>query len=493
MTASLILTCIIVYFLALIAISYFTTRKLSASSYFNGDKSSPWYVIAFGMLGDSLSGVTFISVPGAVLLAKFGYFQLVMGYMVGYLAIIFILLPIYYRMNLTSIYSYLFERFGIYTQYTGAFFFMLSRILGSAARLYLDATVLQLFIFDSYGVPFAVSVSIIILLIWLYTIRGGIKTLVWTDTFQSMLLILGVVFSVVAICGNLNISWSEAYRIVQNDSRSQIFFWDIWDKSNFYKQFFGGAFIALCMTGLDQNMMQKNLTCKSLGESQKNLFWFSIIMLITNLFFLSLGVLLYYFAEQKGISLPLKSDGNVFTDNVFPYLALNHLGFLASISFVVGLTAATFSSADSVLTTLTTSFYIDILGKKTDSQTDTKLRHAIHIGFAVILLIAILIIKAVNTGSVIDIVLRIANFTYGPLLGLFMFGIFSKRMVKDSIVPILCIIVPFITFYLDSHPFQILGKDFLFGNTILIVNGFLTFIGLLIIHYLFWDKKVKSD
>jgi Na+/proline symporter len=245
MTASLILTCIIVYFLALIAISYFTTRKLSASSYFNGDKSSPWYVIAFGMLGDSLSGVTFISVPGAVLLAKFGYFQLVMGYMVGYLAIIFILLPIYYRMNLTSIYSYLFERFGIYTQYTGAFFFMLSRILGSAARLYLAATVLQLFIFDSYGVPFAVSVSIIILLIWLYTIRGGIKTLVWTDTFQSMLLILGVVFSVVAICGNLNISWSEAYRIVQNDSRSQIFFWDFWDKSNFYKQFFGGAFIIL--------------------------------------------------------------------------------------------------------------------------------------------------------------------------------------------------------------------------------------------------------
>ncbi len=485
MSPLFILSCIFVYFLILVGISILTTRHSNANSYFIGNKASKWYIIAFGMLGDSLSGVTFISVPGAVLAAKFGYLQIVLGYIVGYMVIIFVLLPLYYRLNLVSIYSYLLERFGIYTQYTGSFFFMLSRILGSAARLCLAASVLQLFIFDQWNIPFWLTVSIIIGLIWVYTIRGGIKTLVWTDSFQSLLLISGVVFSIYAIIQQMDISIIETINIVKEDAKSQIFFWDIAEKSNFWKQFIGGAFIAICMTGLDQNMMQKNLSCRTLGESQKNLFWFTVIMFITNVFFLSLGVLLYYFAEQKGISLPLKPDGSIMTDSVFPTLALHHLGIMASVSFIVGLTAATFSSADSVLTTLTTSFYIDILGKKTEDESSNKLRYIIHIGFAFILLIAILIIKSINADAVIDTVIKIANYTYGPLLGLFMFGIYTKNRVHDKFVPLICICAPLMAFYIDSHPWLYAGKPFAYGNTILIINGAITIIGLYLNYALF--------
>jgi solute:Na+ symporter, SSS family len=492
MSPILILSCVAVYFAILLLISYWTTRDLTSVSYFNGNKSSKWYIVAFGMLGDSLSGVTFISVPGAVIAAKLGYFQIVLGYFVGYFAIIFILLPLYYRLNLVSIYSYLRERFGIYTQYTGSFFFILSRILGSAARLYLAATVLQLFIFDAWGVPFWVTVSIIILLIWLYTTRGGIKTLVWTDVFQSALLILGVVFSIIAISSSLGISLASIPSLVYHNDLSQMFFWDINEKSFFWKQFIGGAFIAACMTGLDQNMMQKNLTCKTLGESQKNIFWFSIIMLITNLFFISLGVLLYIYTEQMGLSLPLKAAGGIDTDKVFPFLALNHLGLMASISFIVGLTAATFSSADSVLTTLTTSFYIDILGKDPESSTDSKLRNIIHLSFAVVLLITILIIQALNTSAVIDIVLKIASYTYGPLLGLFIFGLFSKRRPIDYLVPVICILSPLVTLYIDLHPFSIDSKPFIYGNLLLMINGALTVFGLYISSIFYKNFKVNA-
>jgi len=439
------------------------------------------------MLGDSLSGVTFISVPGAVLLAKFGYFQIVLGYFVGYLAIIFVLLPLYYRLNLVSIYSYLHGRYGIYTQYTGSFFFILSRILGSAARLYLAATVLQLFIFNQWNIPFWLTVSIIIILIWFYTTKGGIKTLVWTDTFQSALLILGVIFSIIAISHKLTISVTDIPRLISQSDLSQIFFWEVNEKNYFWKQFIGGAFIAACMTGLDQNMMQKNLSCKTLGESQKNIFWFSVIMLITNLFFISLGALLYIYSDNLHISLPLNPKGLVDTDSVFPYLALNHLGLLASISFIVGLTAATFSSADSVLTTLTTSFYIDILGKDPEDSTSIRLRNFIHLGFAFVLLITILIIKAINTTAVIDIVLKIANFTYGPLLGLFIFGLMTKRKTIDIWVPIVCILSPFIAFYIDSHPMTLGSTKFQYGNTILIINGLITVFGLYFVS--FFGKK----
>lgn len=489
MSPTLILSCVAVYFAILLLISYWTTRDLSISSYFNGNKSSKWYVVAFGMLGDSLSGVTFISVPGAVLMAKLGYYQIVIGYFFGYLAIIFILLPLYYRLNLVSIYGYLRERYGVYTQYTGSFFFILSRILGSAVRLYLAATVLQLFIFDAWGVPFWLTVAIIILLIWLYTTRGGIKTLVWTDMFQSALLILGVVFSIIAICNTLNISLFQLPRLISNHELSQMFFWDVNAKSYFWKQFIGGAFIAICMTGLDQNMMQKNLTCKTLNESQKNIFWFTMIMMITNLFFISLGVLLYIYADSLAIILPLNELGKVDTDRVFPFLALNHLGILASVSFIVGLTAATFSSADSVLTTLTTSFYIDILGKDPDDLYSKRLRNFIHLGFALILLLVIIVFREINTKSVIDLVLYLANFTYGPLLGLFIFGLFNRRKVIDFMVPLICIISPYLAYYVDKHPFMIGGSEFFYGNTILIINGLITVIGLYFISIFKLEKN----
>lgn len=489
MSALLIFICVSTYFAILLAISYVTSRGANSDSYFKGNKTSPWYVVAFGMLGDSLSGVTFISVPGAIIAAKFGYLQLVYGYFFGYLIIIFVLLPLYYRLNLVSIYSYLNTRYGNYTQYTGAFFFILSRILGSAARLYLAATVIQLFIFDQWNIPFALTVSIIIFLIWLYTVKGGIKTLVWTDTFQSFLLIAGVIFSIVSISQSLDIKGMEVVNIIRNSDLSTTFNWDIFHKNYFWKQFLGGVFIATCMTGLDQNMMQKNLSCKTLGESQKNMFWFSVIMVITNIFFLSLGVLLYYYATQKGIELPLKPDGAIDSDKVFPFLALKHLGLLAGISFIVGLTAATFSSADSVLTTLTTSFYIDVLHRNPEDQSPV-LRRWIHIGFAVLLLIVILIINYLNTATVIDITLKIANFTYGPLLGLFFFGLFTTRKVKDIWIPIVCFLAPLLAYILDNTPIVIGGKTFMFGNTMLLINGTMTFLGLIFLSH-FTSQKNK--
>ncbi|MBL7790438.1 MAG: sodium:solute symporter [Chitinophagales bacterium] len=490
MTPFTLLICVFIYFGVLLAISFWTTRRIKSSSYFNADKGSKWYVVAFGMLGDSLSGVTFISVPGAVIFTKFGYFQIVLGYFVGYLAIITILLPLYYKLNLVSIYGYLRHRYGRFAQYTGSFFFMLSRILGSAARLFLAASVLQLFIFDQWGVPFALSVSLIIFLIWLYTTKGGIKTLVWTDAFQSSLLIFGVLVSIYVIVTQLNISWVDLPELIAENKNSELFCWDINSKNYFWKQFIGGAFIAACMTGLDQNMMQKNLTCKTLGESKKNIFWFSIVMLFTNLFFISLGLLLYTYAENLGIQLPMKPDGSIDSDKVFPFLAFNHLGFIASISFIVGLTAATFSSADSVLTTLTTSFYIDILGKDAEKNPDTKLRNLIHLSFALLLLLAILIIKILNASAVIDIVLKIANYTYGPLLGLFIFGLVTKRKLYDALVPLICITAPLIAYYIDAAPIILNGRPFQFGNTILIINGFITVLGLAFFSF-FYKNKVS--
>jgi Na+/proline symporter len=399
-------------------------------------------------------------------------------------------------MNLISIYSYLQERFGIYTQYTGSFFFILSRILGSAARLFLAATVFQIFIFDAWHVPFWATVLFIIFLIWIYTVKGGIKTLIWTDTFQSLMLLAGVIFAIVGIASQMDLGFIDICNIVKQSPSSEIFNWDVNSKLNFWKQFLGGVFIAASMTGLDQNMMQKNLSVKTLKDSQTNIFWFSIIMIFTNIIFLSLGVLLYYYAEKMGISLPLNESGSVFTDRVFPQLALNHLGVIAGTSFIVGLTAATFSSADSVLTTLTTSYYIDFLNQSPDKK-DAKLRMLIHLLFALILLFVILIIKALNESAVIDLVLTIAGYTYGPLLGLFFYGLFTKKTIKDTFVPIICLIAPALAYLIDTylpniiynfqHEISLFHFDpstksswFFFGNTILIINGFITFTGLLI-------------
>jgi Na+/proline symporter len=491
METSIIILCVFIYFLILLSISYFTSLKANSNSYFDGNKESPWYVVAFGMLGDSLSGVTFISVPGAVLLAHFGYFQLVLGYFFGYLIILSVLLPLYYKLELTSIYSYLNSRFGQQAQYVGAFYFLLSRLLGSAARLFLAATVFQIFIFDALNIPFWVTVLTIIFLIWIYTVKGGIKTLVWTDMFQSLMLIFGVVFSIISIVNQLDISWYDVPKIVYQSPLSQLFEWDWMHKNNFFKQFFGGVFIAVAMTGLDQNMMQKNLSVKTLKDSQKNIFWFSVVMVITNLIFLSLGALLFYYSDLLQIELPLKNDGTVFTDRVFPTLALKYLGVGASISFIVGLAAATFSSADSVLTTLTTSYYVDFL-KLNPSEDNKKLRRLLHLLFALILLFLILIINSLQQTTIIDFVLKIAGYTYGPLLGLFFFGIWIKRNIKDFWIPFIGIAAPILTWIIDNEIANIFqyfvpNSNFQLGNLVLLLNGTITFLLL----YLFSNSNKK--
>jgi solute:Na+ symporter, SSS family len=481
MTAGLILFCIALYFGGLLCIAWITGRKSNAASYFIGNKASPWYAVAFGMLGDSLSGVTYISVPGEVVNSKFFYFQLVLGYFVGYFIISHVLLPVYYRMNLLSIYTYLESRFGRITQKTGAFFFLLSRTQGAAARLYLAAGVIQFFVFDQLEmkVPFALSVSVIIGLMLLYTYKGGIKTLVWTDTFQSLFLVLGVVLSIAAIISHTSWSVGDAIGRLCASDYSQVFLWD-WHKSQFFgKQFLGGVFIAVAMTGLDQNMMQKNLSCKTLGEAQKNIFWFSVVMVIVNLFFLALGALLYIYQQELNIAPPLNAAGKILTDRVFPNLALNHLGIFAGLVFIIGLTAATFSSADSVLTTLTTSTYVDMFGfdKRDDlnEKRKTRFRHGIHIGFAVLLLICILIFNEVNSSAVIKTVLIVAGYTYGPLLGLFGFGMLTKRSVKDAMIPAVCLAAPLITYALA---YLLPRAGYEVGNELILLNGLLTFGGL---------------
>ena len=464
------------YFGALLFISWYTGRNANESGYFLGNKKSPWYAVAFGMLGDSLSGVTFISVPGAVAAQKFSYLQLVLGYIIGYWIIAGVLFPLYYKLKLTSIYSYLKTRFGPASEKTGSFFFLISRTLGAAARLYLAVGVIQIFIFDALGVPFAVSVSVIIVLILIYTLRGGIKTLVWTDTFQSLFLLLGVVFSIVAIASQLDWGPAEIISRISNSDYFHVFNWEWQSKAFFPKQFLGGVFIAVSMSGLDQNMMQKNLSMETSQDAQKNIRWFSVMMAIVNVFFLSLGALLYLYASEKGIALPAKGD------DLFPMLALNHLGVFASVVFILGLTAATFSSADSVLTTLTTSFYIDVLNvdpKQTvfENKFKANLRYLIHGSFAVLLLLVILLIRELNSSAVIDTVLLIAGYTYGPLLGMFSFGILTKRDPKDYLVPLICLLSPALCFGVSRIPVQYIG-GYQLGNEILILNGFFTFLGL---------------
>lgn len=491
----LILGCVGLYFGFILLISWFTSRDSTADSYFLGNKVSPWYVVAFGMLADSLSGVTFISVPGAVGAAKFGYLQLVFGYFFGYIVISQVLLPLYYRRQFISIYTYLGQRFGYFAEKTGSVLFIVSRLLGAGARLYLTASVIQLFIFDQFHIPFWMNVSVTILLIILYTTRGGIKTLVWTDTFQSLFLLLGVIFSLVVISTALQYDLKGMIQAVGKTDYAQIFFWDWREKSFFFKQFFGGLFIAVAMTGLDQNMMQKNLSCKSLSEAQKNISWFSVVMVITNVFFLCLGALLWIYKDRFHIELPLNIAGKPDTDKLFPILALNHLGIWAGLSFIMGLTAATFSSADSVLTTLTTAFYVDILQLDKDSTqseaSKRKKRTLIHILFALLLLSVILLFKAINSSAVIDTVLRVAGYTYGPLLGLFFFGILTQRRAIDKFIPIICVLSPLLIYVLDINSQNWLG-GYKFSNEILIVNGLLTFAGLWLISTKNAAKPVKA-
>jgi Na+/proline symporter len=480
MSSGIILLIIAVYFLLLFTISYFTSRKADQNAYYLGNKASPWYIVAFGLIGDSLSGVTFVSVPGSVGSAEFSYMQMVFGYVLGYAVIAYVLLPLYYKLQLTSIYAYLGQRLGHNAQRTGSFYFILSRLIGAAFRLYISVMVLQLFIFEAWDISFALTVTIVILLILLYTYKGGIKTLVWTDTLQSSFLMAGVVLSIWAIASSLNLNPSSLIETVRNSEHAQIFFWDWKEKSYFFKQFFSGALIAIVMTGLDQNMMQKNLSIKTLGQAQKNMVWFSVVIVVVNLLFVSLGALLYEYAAVGDIPIPTK------TDQLFPLLALNHLGAFAAIVFILGITAATFSSADSVLTTLTTSFCIDILGmdpaQETTNTKQRNVRHLVHIGFALLLLIVIVLFEKVASETVIHMVFTVAGYTYGPLLGLFAFGITTNRKVKNGLVPFACILPPVISYLLDTNAAAWLnGYDF--GYELLLLNGVITYLLLLTISH----------
>ena len=482
MSSFLILTLLFGYFLVLILISYVTGKNDSNIDFFKAGKQSPWYLVAFGMIGASLSGVTFISVPGWVDASQFSYFQVVLGYMVGYVVVAFVLLPVYYKLNLTSIYEYLFQRFGVVSHKTGAFFFFVSRVLGAAFRLYLVAIVLQQFVFNEWNVPFEITVIISILLIWIYTFRGGIKTIVWTDTLQTLFMITAVVLSIYFITDSLDWSFSEFLASNELKSYSTIFNTDsILDKNYFLKSFFGGLFITICMTGLDQDMMQKNLTCKSLKDAQKNMLSFSIVLTFVTFLFMLLGALLFIYAKQNNIEIPLL-DGKPKTDLLFPEIALNSgLGITLGITFILGLIAAAYSSADSALTSLTTSFCVDILDMKDKSEQQQKsIRKKTHIGMSVLLVVVIISFKYILNSNVINSLLTVAGYTYGPLLGLFAFGIFTNYKIKDRYVWLVALASVSIVFMLGTIPSSFLG-GYVIGYELLPLNGLLTFLGLILI------------
>ena len=493
MTPTLIFTGLIGYFFVLLIIGFITGRNANENSYFLGNKQSIWWLVAIGMLSDSMSGVSFISVPGNVLKSNFYYMQVVIGYVIGYLIIAYILLPLYYKQNLTSIYSYLNNRFGSIHQKTGAIFFVLSRLSGSAARLFLTAVILQKFLFSQWNIPFVVTVALIILLILLYTIKGGIRTLVFTDALQSVFLVGGLlVCIVIMIAKTPSISQTGALNVVLNSDYSSLFNLNFWSKTYFVKHILSGAFLCIAMTGLDQNMMQKNLSCKSLKEAQKNMVTTAVVVFFVNILFLSLGIFMIEFLKSSDPAmLGIGSSVKVDTDMFFPHIALNLLGPIAGMAFVLGLSAATFSSADSVLTTLTTSSYIDILGldqrEDLSAAQKQKRRMFLHVGFAFLLLVTILLFYYFSKSTVIDLVLEIATYTYGPLLGLFALGIFTQAkprgwgvFIISLLVPSLCFVfvkflMPMINDYFVER--QIFPENYQIGFELLLFNGLFSFVG----------------
>jgi Na+/proline symporter len=484
MSSTIILTCVIAYSVILFGVTWFTSRGANNESFFVGNRSSKWYLVAYGMIGASLSGVTFISVPGAVGTAQFGYLQVVLGYLVGYVVIALVLLPLYYRLNLTSIYSYLQQRFGNYSYKTGALYFILSRTVGAAFRLYIVVNVLQTFVFDDIGIPFFVTVAVFIALILLYTFQGGVKTIIYTDTLQTTFMLLSVVLSIIFVMKELNLNVGDLYSKISESHYGQVLFTDWHLKSFFAKQFFGGMFIAIAMTGLDQEMMQKNISCKTVGEAQKNVLTFSAVMLIVNILFLILGALLYIYANESSIPLMINEKGKIISDTVFPTIALQHFGTLSGIFFIIGLISAAYPSADGALTALTSVFCLDFLGLKDDKlkteEQKIKIRHKVHFTFAGILLLVIVLFKLINNDAVINNLFTWAGYTYGPLLGLYSFGLFTKKQVKDKLVPLICIISPILCIVLNAYSEELLG-GYKFGFEMIILNGLLTFIGLRVI------------
>ena len=475
MTPSLILITFLTYTALLFYVTWLTARKANNRAFFIGNKASPWFVVAYGMIGASLSGVTFMSVPGWVGSTNFSYMMVVFGYLIGYFIIATVLLPLYYKLNLTSIYSYLETRFGFWSYKTGSFYFILSRIIGASFRMFLVVNVLQVFVFDVWNIPFILTVFIFIILILLYTFKGGIKTIIWTDTVQTTFMLLALLISIYFIITTLGTSFSAISADVFQSEYSKMLFTDWTDRRFFLKQFLSGAFIAIVMTGLDQEMMQKNLSCRNLKDAQKNMFSFSTVLVFVNFLFLFLGAILYIYASRTHVQLPERSD------DLFPIIAIQHLGPIAGLVFFIGLISAAYPSADGALTSLTTSFSIDFLGiNKKDNLTEnqkTRIRYMVHVCFAFVLLGVIILYRAINDTAVIDKLFTIAGYTYGPLLGLYAFGLFTRHQVKDRWVPLISVISPVICYFLSIYS-ESLFNGYKFGFELLIVNGMITFAGL---------------
>lgn len=481
-TPIFILTLVLCYFSVLMLISYLTSKEDSNKEFFTANRSSSWYLVAFGMVGASLSGVTFISVPGWIEASQFSYFQVVLGYMVGYFVVAYVLLPVYYKNQVTSIYQYLDVRLGKNSHRAGALFFFISRVLGAAFRLFLVAIVLQQFIFDALHVPFEVTVILSIALIWVYTQRGGIKTIVWTDTLQTSLMILAVFLSIMYINKELGWSMMDFLRSTEFEQYNSVLVTDSFlVRNHFFKSFIGGIFITICMTGLDQDMMQKNLSCRNLKDAQKNMVVFSLVLVVVTGLFMLLGALLYIYAGKEGIPLPLM-DGNPKTDLLFPEIALNgKLGLGVGITFILGLIAAAYSSADSALTSLTTSFCVDFLAiEKQDPAKQKSLRKKTHIGMSFLLILVVIAFKHILNTNVIDSLLTVAGYTYGPLLGLFAFSIFTKYTIKDRYVWFVVFASVGLTSILGGIDASVLG-GYQIGYELLPLNGLFTFVGLILI------------
>ncbi len=463
-----ILLTVVIYFFALFVVSRLTTRHSSNDAFYRANRCSPWYMVAFGMVGASISGVTFVSVPGMVLKTQMTYMQTCLGFIVGYFAVAFLLLPVYYKLNLTTIYTYLGRRLGRRSYKTGAWFFLVSKMTGAAVRFYVVCIILQRFVLDGWGVPFPLTVVVMVALIWLYTRRGGVKTLVWTDTFQTLCMFAALLLIIIHVVEALGMTVPEALSAVAADSHSRMFVMDDWvSKQNFWKQFLSGVFIVIVMTGLDQDMMQKNLTCKTLREAQKDMCTYGFAFVPANLLFMCLGVLLVLLAQRQGVALP--SSG----DELLPlFAATGRLGSAVVVLFTVGIVAASFSSADSALTSLTTSYCVDICGR----HDDERLRKRAHVGVAVVFVLFILAFRAINSTSVIDAIYILCSYTYGPLLGLFAYGLLTKRGVNDRVVPYVAVASPVLCYVLNDVVGRTTGYQF--GYELLMLNGSLTFVGL---------------
>lgn len=465
----LIIITVLLYFAALMLFSRITARHGDNNqTFFRANRRSPWYMVAFGMVGASISGITFVSVPGMTMFTGMTYVQMCIGFILGYFAVAFVLLPVYYRLNLTTIYTYLKERLGMRSYKTGAWFFLISKMTGAAVRFYVVCIILQRFVLDAIGVPFALTVVAMVSLIWLYTRRGGIKTLVWTDTFQTTCMFAALILIIYNVMGQLGMSATDAVKAIATDEHSRMFVMDDWiSKQNFWKQFLSGAFVVIVMTGLDQDMMQKNLTCRTLREAQKDMCTYGFAFVPANILFMALGVLLMQLAQKDGIALPASGD------ELLPmFAATGRLGSTVVVLFTIGIVAASFSSADSALTALTTSYCVDIRQREGDEQ----LRRRAHIGIAVVFGLFILLFKTLNSTSVIDAIYILCSYTYGPLLGLFAFGLFTRRKPCDKLVPYIAVASPIVCFALEKTAMQCWGYKF--GYELLMINGLLTFMGL---------------